>query len=315
MKFRLIAMLLTGFAMAIALLWAAQFTKSKAEGPLSPTDEAAVDEDPIAIRPPSFLTVSEISGALRITGVSEPQATVVFSQGSQRLGETKVDENGSWSIVLPIETRGIQAISLIMLTADGTRVRSDETLFRIPEIENNESASANNDTASVVIPSAPFDAPALILLTAPGGPSKIFKSPFGGMPMSGPLSLGPIDYDDIGGAVFRGRSEQAGRIRLYANDIAIGDAPVQSDGQWFYIIAETLPRGSYDVVVALMNETEEVTRITVPFEKMAFVKNREPGGGLYVTFDENRWQVRRDLLGGGAQYTAIFAPQDGDDSP
>jgi len=216
-----------------------------------------------------------------------------------------------WCVLLhlPINSRDTQAITLIMITDDGTRVRSDETLFRITQIEEDLSADSGGADSAIAIPSPPSDVPTLILLTTPGGPSQIFKSPFGGIPISGPLSLGPIDYDDSGGAVFRGSSEQPGRIRLYANGIVIGDAPVQADGQWFYIIAETLPRGSYDVVVALMDGTEEITRVTVPFEKMAFVESSEPGGGLYVAFDESRWQVRRDLLGGGAQYTAIFGPQ------
>lgn len=314
MKFRVIAMLLTGFALAIALLWAGQFAQRTAPPEKSAQASEAIDEKPISIRPPSFLNVSEIEGALRMSGISEAGSTLVFSQGGQRLGETKVDEDGTWSTALPIEPKATQAISLIMLTEDGARVRSDETLFRIPQVEENVDAPVAAVNTSIAIPSAPYDVPTLILLTAPGGPSRIFKSPFGGMPISGPLSLGPIDYDDSGGAVFRGSSERPGRIRLYANGIVIGDAPVQPDGQWFYIIAETLPRGTYDVVVALMDGTDEVTRVTVPFEKMSFVQSNEPGGGLYVSFTETRWQVRRDLLGGGAQYTAIFAPQEAAES-
>lgn len=301
-------MLLTGFALAIALLWASQFAQRKSQQTViaAPTQER---EEQIAIRPPSFLAVSEIEGALRMSGVSEAGTTLVLSQGGKRLGDTRVDEDGTWSSALPINPRETQAISLIMLMDDGTRVRSDETLFRIPQIERDIRAQpAGNDT-SIVIPTRPFNAATLILLTTPGGPSQVFKSPFGSLPISGPLSLGPIDYDESGGAVFRGSSERAGRVRLYANSIVIGDAPVQTDGQWFYIIAETLPRGSYDVVVALMDGTEEISRITVPFEKMAFEQSDKPGGGLYVAFGEDRWQVRRDLLGGGAQYTALFAPK------
>jgi len=286
MKFRVIAMLLTGFALAIALLWAGQFAQRAAPAEKSAQASEAIDEKPISIRPPSFLNVSEIEGALRMSGISEAGSTLVFTQGGQRLGETKVDEDGTWSTALPIEPKATQAISLIMLTEDGARVRSDETLFRIPQVEEHEDSPAAV-SASIAIPSTPYDVPTLILLTAPGGPSRIFKSPFGSMPISGPLSLGPIDYDDSGGAVFRGSSERPGRIRLYANGIAIGDAPVQPDGQWFYIIAETLPRGTYDVVVALTDGKDEVTRVTVPFEKMSFVQSDEPGGGLYVSFTEN----------------------------
>lgn len=297
-------MLMTGFAFAIGLLWIVQLRQ--------PTDidtresgQELIVENPIAIQPPSFASVSEIEGVLRMAGISEPNVTLVLSQGGIRLGETKVEADGQWSTALPINPQETQAVSLIMIMADGARVRSDETLFRIPQI-----TAATDLEAAIELPSGPRTLPTLILLTTPGGPSKIFKSPFGSLPISGPLSLGPIDYDDSGGAVFRGSSERAGRIRLYANGIVIGDAPVQPDGQWFYIIAETLPRGNYDVVVALMDGTEEVTRITVPFEKLAFVQNEEqPGGGLYVSFSDNQWQVRRDLLGGGAQYTALFAPQ------
>lgn len=308
MKFRLPAMLLTGFVLAIALLMATQFAQREAAKPSSAIESSEGVEKPIAIRPASFAAVSEIQGSLRMSGRSEPNATVVFSQGGTRLGEARVSEDGSWVYALPINPRDTQAITLIMLLEDGTRVRSDETLFRIPQLEEDTNAPSSIVDTAIEIPSAPYDVPTLILLTTPGGPSQVFKSPFGTMPMSGPLSLGPIDYDDSGGAVFRGRSETRGRIRLYANGVVIGDAPVQADGQWFYIIAETLPRGNYDVVVALMEGTEEVTRITVPFEKMSFVRSNTPGGGLYVAFDDNRWQVRRDLLGGGAQYTALFAP-------
>lgn len=299
-------MLLTGFALAIALLWAGQFTKNKSQEDVENPVAVAQIEERIAIRPPAFNSVSEIGGTLRMTGVAEPLSTIVLSQGGQRLGETQTDSDGNWLFILPINPRESQAISLVMLLKDNNRVRSDETLFRIPQIDNVVSSTATNP--AIVIPSQPFAIPTLILLTTPGGPSRVIKNPFGGPPISGPLSLGPIDYDDSGGAVFRGSSAQEGRIRLYANGVVIGDAPVQSDGQWFYIIAETLPRGNYDVVVALMDGTEEVTRITVPFEKIAFQQSREPGGGLYVSFDETRWQVRRDLLGGGAQYTAVFAP-------
>lgn len=308
MKFRLIAMLLTGLALAMALLWAGLLTKGGSGGESTAAVNDVKAEDTIAIRPPSFTGVTETRGTLRLSGRSEPNAAVVLSQGGTRLGEVLVSEDGSWASNLSIDPRKTQAISLIMVLEGGTRVRSDETLFRIPQVEEDVSLQSSALDTAIAIPSAPFDAPTLILLTTPGGPSQVFKSPFGSMPIAGPLSLGPIDYDDSGGAVFRGRSERAGRIRLYANGVVIGDAPVQADGQWFYIIAETLPRGSYDVVVALMEGTEEITRITVPFEKMSFVRSETPGGGLYVAFDDERWQVRRDLLGGGAQYTALFAP-------
>lgn len=310
MKFRVLAMLLTAFALAIAFLGIIQFArKSTADDIVTPPQTVEV-EKAIAISPAVFKSASEAGGVLRLSGVSESGSTLVLSQSGKRLAETQIEEDGTWTAALPINPLETQAINLIMLLEDGTRVRSDETLFRIPKVEENITADKSDGGSAIVTPSQPYDVPTLLLLTAPGGPSKIFQSPFGALPISGPLSLGPIDYDDSGGAVFRGTSDRAGRIRLYANGAVIGDAPVQTDGQWFYIVAETLPRGSYDIVVAMMDGTEEVSRITVPFEKMAFKQQENPGGGLYVSFGDTRWQVRRDLLGGGAQYTAVFGPDE-----
>lgn len=302
-------MLLLGCGLAVITFAAMALTRGQTPEPAVEKPNAASEENAsISVIPAVFKTVSEAGGELRMAGTSEPNVVLVLSQSGKRIGDTQVDRTGNWTAVLPIDPRETQAINLIVTLPDGTRVRSDETLFRIPKTDTDTSAPTRPIDTAIEVPRAPFEIPSLVLLTTPGGPSRVIKSPFGGMPLSGPLSLGPIDYDESGGAVFRGRSERNGRVRIYANGAVIGDAPVQVDGQWFYIIAETLPRGTYDIVVALMEGSEEVTRITVPFEKMVSAADTSSGGGLYVSFGEKRWQVRRDLLGGGAQYTAIFAP-------
>ncbi len=310
MKLSKISILVTGAVILLAILAAVQLTRS---APPSGLGQVASKDDQsntsISISPALFRTVSENAGELRMAGTSQPHASLVLSQSAQRLGEVKADEAGNWTAILPINPQETQAINLIMVLEDGTRMRSDETLFRIPKASDERPTSNRSIDTAVVVPSTPFEAPTLILLTTPGGPSRVIKSPFGGMPISGPLSLGPIDYDDSGGAVFRGRSASGGRVRIYANEKVIGDASVQADGQWFYMIAETLPRGSYDIAVALMDGSKETARITVPFEKMGPASDEQAGGGLYVSFEPKRWQVRRDLLGGGAQYTALFAPE------
>jgi len=34
--------------------------------------------------------------------------------------------------------------------------------------------------------------------------------------------MGPIDFDDTGGVIFSGVTSEGGRVRLYANESAIG---------------------------------------------------------------------------------------------
>ena len=46
--------------------------------------------------------------------------------------------------------------------------------------------------------------------------------------------MGSIDYDESGGVIFSGTSELQGRIRVFANNTAIGEQSVDASGRWFY---------------------------------------------------------------------------------
>lgn len=189
-------------------------------------------------------------------------------------------------------------LEIVMFVEGGLNVRGDETVFRVPVPSNDAEENAELKTA-------------LIMVSAPGGPTRIVQTPFGGSPTDGPLTMGPIDYDDSGGVIFSGTTEEEGRIRIFAGPQAIGETRVGAGGRWYFIAGEgMLPIGEYEIAAELIKPEGVGARVSVDFERLAPSENTEISYTPDVRYDPFRWQVRRQLLGGGAQYTAIFAPQE-----
>ena len=301
MKPRLISMLLTGLVLALGLLLAVQISQRiRAPNDSVVTDQAGVIEEPDlnkTIDPVIFKTMSEQDGELRLSGTSEPNVLITIEDRGRRLSEIRSDDNGQWSAAFKVEPTNNLVIDLVAHIDDGARVRSDEKLFRI---------TAPNDQTSEdgMLPQA------LLMITAPGGPTRLIQSPFRGLPTDQGLSLGPIDYDESGGVIFSGASEQAGRVRIYANDVRVGERGVATNGRWFFIATDTLPRGSYDIRIDLVDGELVIASVNVQFERMDPPENSAEQ--LHVSYQPFVWQIRRKLLGGGYQYTAILAPLESD---
>lgn len=303
MKSRLIWMIATGLILALLLLAAVQATSFLANRPSTsenaPAASVKVDIADTGITPVIFRTVSEYDGAagrqIRVDGISEPDVVLIVLNRNARLRQIKSDENGNWGLDINVDPDAVMVLEVVMFIDGGLNVRGDETVYRIPVPVGGEDDGARK--------------PALIMVTAPGGPTRIVQTPFGGSPTDGPLTMGPIDYDDSGGVIFSGTTEEEGRVRIYAGPSAIGETRVGAGGRWNFI-AGNLPRGEYEIAAELIKPEGIVARVSVPFELLPPSKNTEISVVPDVRYEPFRWQVRRQLLGGGAQYTAIFAPQD-----
>ncbi|MGB3457591.1 MAG: hypothetical protein WBA35_14625, partial [Litorimonas sp.] len=180
--------------------------------------------------------------------------------------------------------------------ADATRIRGIETIFRIRQ------PGPDPD------PGAPE--PVLVMVGAPGAPTRLVRSPFGELPRIGALSVAAIDYDDTGGVIISGLSSLPGRVRLYVSGAAIGETRVGPDGQWSYIASSVMPLGAYPVRAELLSEEGESPVVSVPFERLPPMPDTgTDDGALSVVFTPALWQIRRSLVGGGVQSTVIFAPE------
>lgn len=308
MKSRLIWMIVTALALALILLMAVQATSFLSSVPIfSPevkTSETTETSDTIkdtGFTPVIFRTISEYENGgtrlLRINGSSEPNAVLIILNRNQRLRQIRADDDGNWALDINVESEQIMVLEVVMFVEGSLNVRADETVFRVPV-----PSKSSEETY--------LDKSALIMVTAPGGPTRIVQTPFGGSPTDGPLTMGPIDYDDSGGVIFSGTTEEEGRVRIFAGPSAIGETRVGAGGRWNFIAGNMLPLGEYEIAAELIKPDGVKARVSVPFERLPPSSNTELSFVPDVKYEPFRWQVRRQLLGGGAQYTAIFAPQE-----
>ncbi|WP_298916811.1 hypothetical protein [uncultured Algimonas sp.] len=299
-----------GGGLALALL---MFAGASLSGRLSASDaEDDPDGESVAasLTPVTFTQVSETrangQAMLRLSGVAEPGSTIALQDRGEPISQVRTTPQGVWSAMIDISGPGM-AVEAVMSdmgptdplepeAAGVTRIRGVETIFRIqnpaPMVGENEPARA------------------LIMVGAPGAPTMIVSSPFGGLPAAGPLSIGAVDYDDAGGVIFSGLSERAGRVRLYASDAAIGETRVGADGRWTYIASSVMPLGTYEVRAELLLGDADNPVLSVSFERLPPLPATDSDdGALSVSFSDDRWQIRRSLVGGGTQSTVIFSPE------
>jgi len=272
-------------------------------------EETGTSGGMIGTRPANFRQISEFQESdmrrLRLSGEAEANAVIVLTNRGERLRQVRVNELGQWGVTLDVD-EGPMVLEAQLYKAEGApSIRSEETVFRLPVPKSEDIATANYTT------------PALIMVTAPGSPSRIIQSPFGGAPTSGPLSLSVIDYDHTGGVIITGTSSVPGRIRLYAQNAVIGETGIGVGGRWNYIAGRMLPRGQLEVRAELVpapgaiNAPEQPTSLSVPFNFLPPLRQEETdgSGALSVNFEPLQWQVRRTLIGGGGQSTIIFSPK------
>ena len=308
-------MIIIGLGVAFILLILVQFISALSNTPFDLGDDSTVEEElsPATVRatesspldngltPVFFRTISEygLEGAkkIRINGTSEPNAVLTLLNENTRLRQFKSDDVGNWDVVIDIDPDRALALEIVMFVEGDLSIRGDETIYRLP-VPRKADKSEN------------YLSPALIMVNAPGGPSRIIQSPFGGSPTNGPLSMGPIDYDDSGGVILSGTTAAEGRVRIYAGGEAFGETRVGAGGRWNFIAGNLLPQGEYPIAAELIGAEGVTARVSVPFERLPPLKNdTHTASDLpVVKYEPFRWQVRRVLIGGGHQTTTIFAP-------
>jgi len=290
--------------------------------------EAKLMSEPIdrlmtGVQPASFLDVQEFQdGAryrLRLSGRAEPNGVIVISNRGQRYRQVRVNERGQWDVTLDINDEPMALEAILYMTEEGAAIRSEETVFRIPipktdkNIGSDESTVSNTDRDFI----SEYKTSALIMVTAPGSPSRIVQSPFGEAPTSGPLSLSVIDYDHQGGVIITGTSSVPGRVRFSAQNVVIGETGIGVGGRWNFIAGRLLPRlrlvnirAELIPAAGTLNTPEDRIFLTVPFNFLPLLQEEDTdgSGALSVNIEPKQWHIRRTLIGGGGQSTAIFAP-------
>ena len=273
------------------------------------------------VQPASFQEVSEFTeGALqrlRLSGLAQPGAVVVITNRGERLRQVAVSDVGQWGVTLDVEPGPMVLEAQVYMGEDLPGIRSEQTIFRlpVPETETEGAPEDAQETVSALV--ANYKTPALIMVTAPGSPSRVLQSPFGGTPTSGPLSLSAIDYDFAGGIIITGTSSMPGRVRFYAQNSVIGETGIGVGGRWNFIAGNMLPRARIMLRAELIpspgasEAAADEFSISLPFNFLPPLQEEDTdgSGALSVNAEPLHWQVRRTLIGGGGQSTIVFAPE------
>jgi hypothetical protein len=324
MRGRYILIVGAALILAISLYFVLDISDSK---DVSET-EAGLISEPVdrmmtGVQPASFLDVQEFQdGAryrLQLSGRAEPNGVIVISNRGQRYRQVRVNERGQWDVTLDVNDEPMALEALLYMTEEGAPIRSEETVFRIPipktdkNIDSDESEVSDKDRDFI----SEYKKSALIMVTAPGSPSRIVQSPYGEAPTSGPLSLSVIDYDYQGGVIITGTSSVPGRVRFSAQNVVIGETGIGVGGRWNFIAGRLLPRmrlvnirAELIPAAGTLNAPEDRISLTVPFNFLPILQEEDTdgSGALSVNIEPKQWHVRRTLIGGGGQSTAIFAP-------
>ena len=260
------------------------------------------------ITPINFSNVSISNNKIiSIEGTSEPDRLIVLLNNNERINQIESNDEGFWKVDVLLDNQNIMAIEVVMFYNSEVSIRGDETLYSIPSIiKNNNNQLFGTES---LYNNRGEELNMLVMLTAPGGPSRIIQSPFNQTPSNGPLMMSALDYDDSGGVIFSGTTDEAGLVKVYAGEILVGETRVEAGGRWNFIAGNLLPVGNYYISSELVKDEVVVARIDVPFVRMLPSTEKEKTSLPRVVYDLESWQISRPLLGGGIQHTVIFASE------
>ena len=235
--------------------------------PAKPADTKPAESKPTAV--PSFDVVRiEPTGDGVIAGRAEPGWTIALEDGGAKIADTKVDEEGAWSIVLdkPLSS-GDHSLTLRATSPDGTQGLTGQQPVNVavgkPEgeaaVAQKETAAPEETKPAETAPAAPEEpkpeqqaaAPEAEPQAVPGQPEPVVPDENAPPPErpKPPVRIGKVDYQDTGadsGKIsLSGVGDPNGRILLFYDEEQIGQAVVGDDGTWSVEIEKRLGSGEH----------------------------------------------------------------------
>ena len=205
-------------------------------------------EAPKAVEPivPSFDTVRvETNGEAVIAGRATPGTDVVAKLNGAVVATAKAGADGSF-VMIPEKAlpAGAGALTLETTTAGVTQVSTQTVAVAVKPKGEGENTVA---------------------VLTPDEPTKIIQAP---KPATNDVTLDAIDYGATGNILFAGRASANAVVRLYVDNIFLGEAKADDQGKWNYSGGTTIKPGTFTLRLDQMDAKGEVaSRIEVPFKR------------------------------------------------
>jgi hypothetical protein len=75
-----------------------------------------------------------------------------------------------------------------------------------------------------------------------------------------PLTLEAVDYNDDGDIVFSGRADPGHMVRIYVDDLFVGETTADADGRWVFAGHKQIAPGRHTLRAELMDPTGNAVR-------------------------------------------------------
>jgi nucleoid-associated protein YgaU len=262
---------------------------SAQETPLAKPEAAAPAPEITTLQPetpaddskPSFDTVRiERDGSAVIAGRGLPESHVTVMLDGEPLGSAKSDTGGAW-VFVPDEPvpPGDHQLTLRMLAEGAAAIYSDQSVaLQVPDRAMGEALVVLSDPnrPSRIIqkpaaapaqgeePAASAEQEVEVAAAASSGNQKQDARRPGGGSMA--LTLSTVDYNDAGDIIFSGTGRSDSSIRLYVDNVPVGDAAVAGDGTWTFAGKEQISPGTHTLRVDQLHAGGKVAhRIELPF--------------------------------------------------
>lgn len=262
---------------------------SMSEAGEAETAPAAEAQAPEPEAPTFDIVRVERDGQTVAAGRAKPGSKIRLIDNGTVIAEAEADSRGEWVIVLdePLET-GDRQLRLEAELPDGTLLNSEQVV-------------------SISVPVDP-NAEALVVLQKPDEPSRILQGT-GVVAEGGALTLDTVDYGEGGAVIFSGRAPADANVRIYVDNVAMGDAKADAKGRWVVTATSPIEPGVHELRVDQLDAQGLVlARLEAPFERatpeeVALVLQ---DGKVVIQPGNNLWTIAQRLYGSGYQYTVIY---------
>lgn len=257
----------------------------------SPKSDMATSSRSAPVLPTFDIVRVDSAGTAVLAGRGAPDARVIVRANGKEAASEDVNADGEWAAYVDAPfSAGAVELTLEMTMPDGQVRRGEQVII-------------------IAVPERSGDKP-LVVLGEPGAPSRVLQNPKAGDDTL-ILTLDIVDYDAEGNLVLSGRATPKAGLRVYADNVMIGETGATRNGSWMLKPEDPIRPGVYTLRIDQVGaDGKVIMRVELPFERAepaAVLAAVSKGGGRVVVQPGNSlWRIARRIYGSGFEFTIIY---------
>ncbi|CAO3443382.1 LysM domain protein [Azospirillum argentinense] len=253
-------------------------------------------------------------GATVMAGRATPGSSVTVHDGERALGSVSADARGEW-VLLPDQplAPGARELSLSEKATPAAEPTPSERVVVVvvpdppPATGGASSEAPTGPLAGPLAVAMPRDGLGSTILQAPKGPAAPATRGAAAPPPPGGVSLESMDYDAAGQVAMGGRAQPGSAVQLYLDNLLVGSAHTDPNGQWRLRPERAVAPGVYTLRADQVTDSGKVTaRVELPVQVSEVPANLPDGRSMVVQPGNSLWRIARSTYGHGVQYTLIY---------